>query len=239
MSESSITAVPESGSDQAQVWQMYRAVVGVGIACALVIVIVYEVTRPIIQRNRIELRKQAVLDVLPGAEGSAAFQLTDSGSFASVSVDSDAENVVFAGYDEDNVLVGLAIEAQGMGYQDVIRLVYGYSFESQAIIGISVLESRETPGLGDRIETDEQFLRNFESLDVRLADGGGQLAHPIEFVKPDEKTAAWQIDGISGATISSRAVAQMLNESATWWIPRVWKHQADFLRDRNGQQHGN
>ena len=61
-------------------------------------------------------------------------------------------NLVFAGYDDNDQLVGLAIEAQAMGYQDVIRLIYGYSFEAQAIIGIRVLESRETPGLGDRIE---------------------------------------------------------------------------------------
>ena len=47
---------------------------------------------------------------------------------------------------------GSPIEAQGMGYQDVIRVLYGYSFADEAIIGIQVLESQETPGLGDRIE---------------------------------------------------------------------------------------
>ena len=56
------------------------------------------------------------------------------------------------GASRSTVIVGLAVEAQGMGYQDVIRVIYGYSFEQDAIVGIRVLESKETPGLGDKIE---------------------------------------------------------------------------------------
>ena len=51
-----------------------------------------------------------------------------------------------------------------MGYQDVIRiLLYGYSPEHQAIVGMRVLESRETPGLGDKIEKDPAFLARTSS----------------------------------------------------------------------------
>ncbi len=103
------------------------------------------------------------------------------------------------------------------------------------MIGIRVLESRETPGLGDRIETDEQFLKNFERLDVRLSASHDGLAHPIEFVKQGEKTAAWQIEGISGATISSKATAKMLRESTEKWIPLVQQHRSDFQPATHGQ----
>ena len=37
-----------------------------------------------------------------------------------------------------------------MGYQDVIVVFYGYSSADDAVIGIRVLESKETPGLGDQ-----------------------------------------------------------------------------------------
>ncbi len=214
---------------------MYRAVVGVGVACALVIVLVYEITRPIIERKRSELRERAVMQVLPGARSSAAFRLTDEGRFESTSSDDEADNLVFAGFDESGSLVGLAIEASGMGYQDTIRLLYGYSFDAEAIIGIRVLDSRETPGLGDLIESDARFLRNFEKLDVRLTDGGDALLHPIEFVKPGQKSEPWQIDGISGATISSQATADMLRDSAGWWIPRVRPRKADFQTTQGEQ----
>lgn len=218
---------------------MYRALICVGVACALVIVVVYEVTGPVIRRNKIEFRSQAIIEVLPLAKKSAAFRMTDDGHFELASIDSEEANLVFAGYDDQDALVGLALEAQGMGYQDTIRVLYGYSFEDQAIIGIRVLESLETPGLGDRIEKDEQFLRNFESLDVRVTASNDKLEHMIEFVKPGQKDKAWQIDGISGATISSKATAEMLSESTAQWIPRVRTRQADFLYTHVEQSNGN
>ena len=235
MSESQTAFAGDSVPGKPRIWPMYRTLVGVGVACALVIVIVYEVTRPIIQRNKLEFRSQAIIDVLPLAQKSAAFRLTDSGRFERTSMDSEAANLIFAGYDDRDALVGLAIQAQAMGYQDTIQILYGYSFEAQAIIGIRVLESRETPGLGDGIETDAQFLRNFENLDVRLTANGEKLVHHIEFVKPGQKNAAWQIDGISGATISSQATARMLSESSVRWIPRVGARKADFSYTKDEQ----
>jgi electron transport complex protein RnfG len=91
-----------------------------------------------------------------------------------------------------------------------------------------VLESRETPGLGDRIENDPGFLANFERLDVALAPDGAGLAHPIAAVKQGTKQAPWQVDGITGATISSAAIARMLRESASLWLPRVRPRIGDF-----------
>lgn len=227
MESSEATATPDAPSP-APAGPMYAAVVLVGIVCGLAIVIVYQTTGPVIQRNRIEMRQQAIFDVLPGAVTSTAFRFDASGEFEPVPADSAAANLVFAGYDEQEQLVGIAIEAQGMGYQDVIQLLYGYSFEHQAVIGVEVLASRETPGLGDRIETDADFQQNFEALDVRLTDDGEQVLHPITFVKPGEKNAAWQIDGISGATISSQAVADILRKSTGTWIPRVRARRSDF-----------
>jgi electron transport complex protein RnfG len=168
--------------------------------------------------------------VLPGALHSTAFRIAEGDRFEPTASDSEGGGLVFAGYDDQGRLVGLAIEAQGMGYQDVIRLLYGYALDQEAIIRIRVLDTRETPGLGDRIETDPDFLRNFERLDVSLDDSRAALRHPIEMVKPGEKESPWQIDGITGATISSRAVAQMLRQSSAWWIPRVARNREDFRR---------
>jgi len=210
------------------VWHMYRALVGIGLLCGLLIVTVYEVTRPIIRRNKIEARQQAIFDVLPGAEQSRTFRLTAEGTFAEASPDSEGEGLAFAGYDQQGELVGIALEAAGMGYQDVVRVLYGYSFSAQAIIGIRVLESRETPGLGDRVETDPAYLKNFVKLDVALTDDGESLRHPIEFCRSGEKQSPWQIDGISGATITSRAIAEMLSLSTAQWIARVVRNRDDF-----------
>jgi electron transport complex protein RnfG len=115
-----------------------------------------------------------------------------------------------------------------MGYQDVIGVIYGYSFAEEAIIGMQVLESKETPGLGDKIETDPAFLQNFERLDVSLVDDLSEVANPIVPVKHGEKTHPWEVDGITGATISSVAIAKILDASAQYWIPRIRSNLGDF-----------
>ncbi len=207
-------------------WPMYRAMVGVGLLCGLLIVSVFLGTGPVIERNRAEALERAILEVIPGAHGHRPFRWVEAGGFEPADVAAPGEPRVHAAYDDAGRLVGLAVEAEGMGYQDVIQVLYGYSFDEQAIIGVRVLASRETPGLGDKIETDADFLRNFERLDVSLAPGGEAIANPIEAVKRGEKQHPWQVDGITGATISSVAIATILRESSGHWVPRFRRGEA-------------
>ncbi len=115
-----------------------------------------------------------------------------------------------------------------MGYQDTIRLLYGYSAENDAIIGFQVLDSKETPGLGDKILFDAEFLANFARLDVTLAQDGARLAHDIVSVRHGQKTQPWQVDAITGATVSSNAIANILNKSAARFVPAIRAHVDDF-----------
>jgi len=219
------------GPRQASIFEMYRALVGVGIFCGLLIVTVFEVTKPIIAENRARALQEAVFNVLERAESSTTFRYTNDGTFEKVTSDRAEGALVYAGYDEGGSLVGVALEAQSMGYADIITVLYGYSFEKDAIVGFKVLESKETPGLGDKIETDEDFLRNFESLDVSLTDDGDELEHPIESVKGGEKEHPWQIDAITGATISSVAVTHALRDSAAKWVPVLDANRSAFVRE--------
>ncbi len=211
--------------------RIYGVVLSVGVVCALTIATVFELTRPIVEQNRIAMTQAAILEVLPAAVSSVGYVWDETAqTMMPAGGDRQSSESVFAGFDDQGELVGLAITAEGMGYQDVVRVLYGYSLTDQAVIGIRVLESRETPGLGDRVETDENFLKNFERLDVQLNVDGDAVAHPIEFVKPGEKSSAWQIDGISGATITSRAIADMLRDSTAVWMPRVQPRARQFQR---------
>ncbi len=208
------------------VWHMYRAMVGIGLLCGLTIVTVFEITRPVIARNQAEALERAIFEVLPEAKTSVTFHLADD-RFEPGDSDGVGE-LVYAGYGDGGELVGVALEARGMGYQDTIRVLYGYAPVDDAVVGLKVLESKETPGLGDKIETDDVFRRNFERLDVSLSADFSAVVHPIEVVKPGQKTEAWQIDGITGATISSVAIGNILRQSTAYWIPRVRQRLDDF-----------
>jgi electron transport complex protein RnfG len=211
------------------VWHMYRAMVGIGILCGLLIVGVYELTRPIIAANKAEYLQQSIFKVLPDATASKTFRVSEDEGFELLQGEAvTGEPLVYAGYDDGGGLVGLALEASGMGYQDVIRVLYGYSYDNDAIIGIRVLDSKETPGLGDKIETDPAFVENFVRLDVSLTADGSAIANPIVAVKNGEKENAWEIDGITGATISSVAIANLLNKNTSYWVPRLRDNLDDF-----------
>jgi len=212
---------------------MYRSMVGIGLLCGFLIVVVFDLTKPVIERKKAEALQAAIFEVLPEAGSATTYLLEDDGTFEPLTEGADAApgRAVHAGYAEDGRLVGLAIEAEGMGYQDVIRVLYGYSFDLDAVVGVRVLESRETPGLGTRIETDPSFLENFERLDVRLDAAGESLANPISAVKHGTKEHPWQIDAITGATISSNAMATILDRSASFWVPRIRRRLDDFREE--------
>lgn len=206
-------------------WHMIRALGGIGIFCALLIALTYQFTLPVIKKNKAEALEKAIFKVLPGAQVKLTFKLGPDNTLEQLPEDSDEEgNRIHAGYDSSDKLVGIAIEAQGKGFQDVLRIIYGYSPEKQAIIGLQVLESKETPGLGDKIEKDSDFLANFNALDVSLNSEKSAIANPIETVKKGSKSEPWQIDAITGATISSKAIGQILRESTVAMLPAVVKN---------------
>lgn len=213
-------------------WHMLRSMGGVGIVCALLIVVAFQGTLPHINRNKTEALEKAVFKVLPGTKSRVTFRVNPDGSCEPFQGEARGQRLVYAGYDENNNLVGIAVEARGQGFQDLIRLIYGYSPQKQAVIGYQVLESKDTPGLGDKVEKDPHFLANFDNLEVPLTADGSGLQHTIEFVKSGGKQHPWQIEGITGATISSRAIANIMQKSTAEMVPLLNKNLATFQAGR-------
>lgn len=200
----------------------------VAMISGLSIVLLVSATEARIEANKRSATESAVFAVLPGAEEQAAFVLQD-GTFSKADNPPAQTDRVYAGYDGGGALVGLAIEATGQGYGGPVKVMVGYDPAKQEIVGYQVLQSLETPGLGDRIAKDPEFLANFDGLDVALDAQKDGLAHPLELVKQGEKTEPWQIDGISGATISSRAVASGLEDRLPEILPKI-QSQLDTFR---------
>lgn len=191
---------------------------GIGLVCAVLIVVTFQATFSRIETNKRVALEKAVFEVVPGAVEKATFTVVGD-RLEPLPPGAEAMEKVYACYDDDGQFVGVAIEASGQGFQDLLRLLYGYAPQEQAIVGFKVLESKETPGLGDKIESDAGFRANFDALSVELA--GPSLSHPIELVKPGKKTDSWQVEAITGATISSRAVTTIVGKSAAVSIPLV------------------
>ncbi len=199
--------------------RMLIAMVGIGVLCALLIVLTFAGTKTRIETLQEQALQAAIFKVVPGITSTRTFVLNSSGKF----IEGEAEEGirVYAGYNDDGALGGIAIEARGQGYADIIRILYGYDPVNEKVIGFYVLESKETPGLGDKIEKDETFLANFDALDVRLNQARDGLENRVVTVKSGAKVNPWEVDGITGATISSRAIGDIISSSSNKLLPAI------------------
>jgi electron transport complex protein RnfG len=170
---------------------------------------IFLATAPRIERNRAEALEAAIFQVLDGARERAAFVLRDGAveRFEGPAASLPRARAVYAGYDENGRLVGYAIPAEGPGFQDTIKLIYGYDPVRGRVIGLHVLESRETPGLGDKIVKDAAFLEGFRDLSVT----------PEVVAVKRGRSRDNEVDAISGATISSLAVVRIVNQANARW----------------------
>ena len=198
---------------------MLRALVGIATISGLLVVLVYQATAPIIAENQRLRTEHAVFQVVPDAVAKRDLVLADG---RLVPAGEGVSGVaIFAGFDAAGALKGIAFPGAAQGYAGVIEFLFGYDPGCECIVGSRVLKSTETPGLGDKIEKDPVFLENFRALDASLNPDGSGLANPIVTVKHGTKTEPWQIDAISGATISSKAMGRALDQAAQMVVPAV------------------
>lgn len=195
----------------------FRLVATLGLAgffSGLIIVTSFVMTQPRILRNQAEAMEAAIYTVVPGSVTRKIYVVKNDKlePFEEKGGAMPMTDAVFGAYDDAGKLVGYGIPAEGAGFQDTIKLIYGFDPVTRKVIGMQVLESRETPGLGDKIIKDQKFLDNFSALEIEPE---------VVSVKAGTKTAANQVDSISGATISSKAVVSIINAGNERYLPMV------------------
>jgi electron transport complex protein RnfG len=213
-------------------FDMVRTLGLVSVICGVIIVGVFEFTLPAVNANKkLALERQA-FKVLPTAKTVVTYFATPSGIVAAAAgqeIPPPGGMTFYAVYDATNNLAGIAAEGSSAGYADQVRVLYAYDVAKQAITGLGVISMRETPGIGDKIYTDQEYLKNFVALDVRLNADMTALANAVKTVKHGTKTGPWQIDAIAGATVTTKAVGRGINESAQKLLPMLVPH-IDQLR---------
>jgi Na+-translocating ferredoxin:NAD+ oxidoreductase subunit G len=187
----------------------------------LAIVSIFQITQPMIAENQRQMVERAVFQVVrPGAIQRRDFSVDAQGLYEGHRTKAIP---FYAAYDGEGRLKGIAAQGAAQGYADMVRLLYGYDPNCACIIGFSIIKMAETPGLGDKILTDAHFLANFNALDAHV--NGATLRNPIITVKHGSKKHPWEIDAISGATITSHAVGKAIHQSAQNLLPLLWPHR--------------
>ena len=144
---------------------------------------VYKITYPKIQERAIAELKATLERVLPEATAFDEPAIPEE-------ILSQREGLkrVFVGLDEDRTPVGTAVIIEGAGYQDYIQLFVTVSPDLKEIKSIEILDQKETPGLGARIE-EKEFLDQFK----------GEVKE--------------EYDAITGATVSSTTVINLVHKA--------------------------
>jgi len=183
-----------------------------GILAGMLLAMVNEHTKPIIDAYRAEQLRLAVYEVLPKAERYTTFYLVDGQLNPTLPAGAkEAEyKRIFAGFSENGQPVGVAVSRGESGFQDIVLVIMGFDPVSGTMSGMKVLESKETPGLGDKIFKDQEWVDQFFA--------SPEL--PLKPVKPGSgRGEANEVDTITGATISSKTVIQIINNAVAEWMP--------------------
>jgi electron transport complex protein RnfG len=172
-----------------------------GAAAGLLIVLVFQWANPRIEEYRAMVLAEAVGEVLGGPERYETVFLDGDRFTRTPQSDTVDLERIYVGYDAAGRPVGVAVAGGEPGFQDIISLIFGFDPGTGDVLGMKVLESKETPGLGDKILKDSTFIGEFIGV-----------ATPLLAVKKGrEANLAEEVVMITGATISSQAVIDIIN----------------------------
>jgi Na+-translocating ferredoxin:NAD+ oxidoreductase subunit G len=192
-----------AGPPREPAWRLVLTLAVAGGLAGLLIVSVHQWTEPRIMAHRAAAIAAAVDEVLQGPERTETLFLWDGRLTAQPPAGADTAKLdrIWAGYAASGERVGYAIVGAEAGFQDVIRLMFGYDPTARRVLGMRILESKETPGLGDKIFKDTVFVGQFRTA-----------VAPMLPTKPGTGTGdPREVDTITGATISARTVITIIN----------------------------
>jgi electron transport complex protein RnfG len=161
----------------------------IGTLSGAVLALVNNWAAPLIAQRAREAKEAAIFMVQPGAVSYERAPL---------------ENLeVYRVFDEAGAPLGYSMVTSSTGFQSEIKLMIGISADLNTIIAIEILDQKETPGLGTLI-TEPEFKDQFSGL-ATLPN--------VAWVKGVAPDAPNEVQTITGATISSRAVVEIVDKA--------------------------
>lgn len=146
-------------------------------------------TKDTIAQNEVAAEQEALGEVMPDAQTFEAFDAEVAQSYGVAAV--------YAASDAAGAAKGYCVKVAQNGYGGVISAVVGVGLDGK-VTGVSIISHAETPGLGANIEKD--------SFRQQYAGKGA-----VSVVKAGAKEN--EINAVSGATISSKALTEGVNKA--------------------------
>ncbi len=182
-------------SNIAQGWLVLLLCLCFGSALAAV----HVVLSPKIEENKINETREKIPGLVPGgAEQGTSLEIVSQ----PIQIEKSGRSITYSVYEalRKGKCVGWVVKSSGQGYADTIELLVGLDANADAISGLFILGQKETPGLGNRV-SESKWRKQFV----------GKSALSKLVVTKSGATKSDEIDAVTGATISSRSVVQIVN----------------------------
>lgn len=188
-------AMPTSADNTKKILRLGLILFAVTAITGLILGVVYEITKAPIAATQARLKTEALAGALPEAEAFTQRDLVPG---------ADPNLLEVQEAQSGGQLVGYCIATTSKGYAGPIDIVIGIT-HTGTLRAIRILNQSETPGLGAKAP-EPAFSGQFENKDVEH----------LTVVKTPASTPD-QIQAISGATITSDAVANGVNIALDYW----------------------
>lgn len=197
-------------------WKLLVTLALAGGLSGWMVVTVYQLTLPAVERYAAARADAAVREVLESPARWDTLYLHNGAIIAKApaGVNPTELPAAYVGYDRSGTRVGVAVTAAEPGFQELLTLMIGFDPESGSLLGFKVLDQKETPGLGDKIELDSAFRNQF-----------ARKTPPLTGVKGRPGGTRSEVQTITGATISSRAVIRIINHAVAKWQPLLQAYE--------------
>ena len=177
-----------------------------GVVCSLLLTAVAEGIRPQREANEKAERYRNILNIF-------AISIPEGAANQDI-IKIFEEKVTIVGKDSANpdyYLYGqlVAIPAQGAGLWGPIEGLIGLADDGETITAVSFYKQKETPGLGGEI-AGKDFTDRF--IGKKLFDSQGQPT--LQLVRPGKAKGEYEVDAVSGATMTSDKVQALIRSSA-------------------------
>ena len=132
--------------------------------------------------------------------------LSDRVTLPADTLNSAVPVTVYRARKNDQPVAAIYVTTSPNGYSGKIRMVIGINAD-QTLAGVRVVSHKETPGLGDRIDAEKNdWILEFAGKSLQNPEPNGWA------VKKD----GGQFDQFTGATITPRAVVNMVRSTLLW-----------------------
>jgi electron transport complex protein RnfG len=222
MSMAASAGAPPVGRKEVPSWKLPTLMTLAGAIAGALIVTSYELTLPRIEHHKGEVVRAAVQEVLKAPKRFDTLYAYQGALVRALPAGVSAKGIdrLYLGYDNSDRRIGFAVSATENGFQDPVTVMFGYDAGAHRLIAMKVISNKETPGLGNKIESDSAFVNGFVNASV-----------PVNGVKSAAtRTAPNDVLMITGATISSRAVIRIINNAIARWQPLMDAYREEGAR---------